>query len=330
MIRRVCIANPAFIGDVLFSSRMCDAIQRAHPDVEIAFLARPPAAQLVTSFPGVVTTILFDKRGVHSGLKGVRAVAAQVKSFAPDVFITPHRGWRMALLARSLNVQTLTVGFKGFWSFCYKNRVPFVPSESFFARESRLLDCLNVPHLHARMQCNTTAQPTRKEIIIAPGANWNTKRWSPESFSSLAQELLRLDYSVALTGGPAEQDICNLIHSQAPGITNRCGESLQQAMAHMSCAALVVANDSGLAHLARAVHTPTVIIFGPTPSEVHEIAAEPKTRAVQNRIDCAPCSTHGHLSCPKGHHRCMKDLGVIEVLEQINGLLSTTNSLEGQ
>ncbi len=330
MIKRVCIANPAFIGDVLFSSRMCDALKKAHPNVEIAFLARPPAHQLVSSFPGVVKTILFDKRGTHRGIKGIKAVTAEVKAFNPDVFITPHRGWRMAFLAKSLKGQTQTVGFRGFWGFCYKNRAPFEPTASFFVRESRLLDSINVPHQQARMHCDIECRETTKEIIIAPGANWDTKRWPVASFSSLAQQLLQQGYTVALTGGPAEQTICDTIQNQTPGITNRCGETLQEAMAHMGRASLVVANDSGLAHLGRAVQTPTVVIFGPTPSEVHEIGSEPTTRAVLNPIDCAPCSSHGHVSCPKKHHRCMNDLGVAEVIEEINGLLSAVNSLEGR
>ena len=87
MTLRVCIANPAFIGDVLFSSRLCDALYRQHPNVEILFIAKPPAQQLAQHFPGVKRAVAFDKRGAHKGLAGVRVMAQIVNDFKPDIVI---------------------------------------------------------------------------------------------------------------------------------------------------------------------------------------------------------------------------------------------------
>jgi len=314
-MRRVCIANPAFIGDVLFSSRLCDALTRAHPEVQIAFVARPPAHQLTPYFPGVKKTIIFDKRGAHQGFVGVKKIAAEIKTFQPDVFITPHRGWRMALLASMLGKSVQKVGFQGFWQFCYTHRAPYFGHESFFAKESRLLQALQIEDKLAGMRCIVEVAHSHQEIILAPGANWGSKRWPPEAYCEVAGHFIQEGWSVALTGGPDEKELCASISAQVPRVTNRCGETLEAAMKHMANATLVIANDSGLGHLARAVGTPTILIFGPTPSTVHELSKEKKTFPIHHDVDCAPCSPHGHHHCPQGHHQCMKDLPASQIIE---------------
>ena len=318
---RVCIANPAFIGDVLFSSRMCDALVKSFPNVEILFVAKPPAHQLAQFFPGVSSVVSFDKRGQHKGWGGVRAMAKQITEFSPDIFITTHRGWRMALLARLLGPKVRKVGFKGFWRFLFDEVAPYRKGDSFFAKEAQLLAVLGISETTARMRCGSQWIRGEKNVILAPGANWATKRWPLASFIGLAKAFIDDDWQVALTGGPDEMDLCTEIKNAVPACENNCGESLESAMKQMQTASLVVANDSGLAHLSRAVGTPTLIVFGPTPSRVHDLNAEKNTQAIAAAAECAPCSTHGHDNCPQGHHKCMADLAVKDVFQAARELV---------
>src|SRR5919201_663395 len=69
---------------------------------------------------------------------------------------------------------------------------------------------------------------------------------------------------------------------------------------------LLVACDSGPVHLATAVGTPTLALFGPT-SPIRW-GPLPPGRALSLELPCAPCSNHGHDACPEGHHRCLADL----------------------
>ena len=93
-------------------------------------------------------------------------------------------------------------------------------------------------------------------------------------------------------------------------------------MAQMQKTALVVANDSGLAHLARAVGVPAAIIFGPTPTDVHAFSQDKHSKVIKSSIDCAPCSAHGDTVCPKGHHKCMLDLSVEYVFKEAADLVA--------
>ena len=79
-----------------------------------------------------------------------------------------------------------------------------------------------------------------------------------------------------------------------------------EALAILARSAIAVGGDSGLVHAARALGIPTVAVFGPTASDVHVFGA--RERAVTLGLSCSPCSVHGSMRCPLGHHRCLDDL----------------------
>ena len=277
---------------------------------------------MASLFPGVTRSIKFDKRGVDRGLSGVHRLREQILDFSPDVFLTPHRGWRMGYLAHRLRPKVRTVGFQGFWGFCFHDKVQFKAGDSFFAREARLLDALGVPHTAAKMRCGDQAERRTPRLFWRPAPTGPPNDGRQRPLQSWQRSCKQSGRPVALTGGPMEAAVCAEIAAKVPGTVNRCGESLVEALRHMKKAALVIANDSGLAHLARAAGCPTLILFGPTPSTVHELEHEPHCEAVAlPDLGCAPCSAHGHQVCPKNHHRCMNDLPVSQVRERADGLL---------
>jgi heptosyltransferase-2 len=321
---RVCIANPALLGDVLFSSRLCAAFNAANTATEIVFVAKPPADQLAQRFKGVVEVIPFKKRGVDRGVGGARRLARRLADLSLDAFISTHRGWRMALVARLLSKasggQCATVGYAGLFGLAYEHQVPFDPRATYFAREAGLLSPLGVKSAGARMSVKAPTAARREGVVLAPGASMFSKRWPVEKFQALAQRLVEKQIPVRLTGGPAEVDLCAAIEKAAPRVENACGESLDEATGAIAKAAVVVANDSGLAHLARATRTPTLILFGPTAREVHDVTGE-RTVLLNQEVACAPCSPHGERRCPRGHHRCMEMLSVDRVLTHVADLL---------
>jgi len=316
------VANPAFVGDVLFSSRLCDALIRHDPGLEIVFLARPPAHQLATLFPGVVEVVEFDKRGRHRGLGGVWNTARRLKRSRIDTFVACHRGWRMAALSWLLGPHVLRVSFRGLFSLWYHRRAPWRGEDSFFAREAGLLRLLGVADAGARMAVKVPDSAAREGVVLAPGTFWPTKRWPVASFIALARKLGERGIPVRLTGGPAETVLCQEICAAVPAVENRCGESLETAARNLAAAQVAIAHDSGLGHLARAVSTPVVLIFGPTPPEVHALDREPQTAVARVEVPCAPCSAHGDFRCPEEHFRCLQDLSVQTVLDQVDRLLA--------
>jgi len=85
-------------------------------------------------------------------------------------------------------------------------------------------------------------------------------------------------------------------------------------------AAVLVTNDSAPLHLATAMRTPVIALFGPTITEFGFGPVRPGDVALGVELECRPCSSHGPRSCPLGHHRCMRDLPVEVVTQAIEDL----------
>jgi heptosyltransferase-2 len=148
---------------------------------------------------------------------------------------------------------------------------------------------------------------------IAPGATWGTKRWP--YYPALAAAL---DGPVVVVGGNDDAALAAEIVAAAPGRSwSAAGAlSLRGSAALIKRARVLITNDSAPLHLATAVGTPQVALFGPT---VPEQGFGPRgTRSLtlgHAGLACRPCSTHGPQVCPLGHHRCMRELPVETVAE---------------
>jgi heptosyltransferase-2 len=150
-------------------------------------------------------------------------------------------------------------------------------------------------------------------VAIAPGARWPTKRWPAERFAALADVLAAEGATIVLAGGPTDREAAAMfraaVHSPiAADLSFLPVDALGAALGRVS---LLIACDSGPVHLATAVGTPALALFGPT-SIVRWGPPEPG-RALSLGLTCAPCSNHGGDTCPEGHHRCMAELGVEQV-----------------
>jgi len=157
-------------------------------------------------------------------------------------------------------------------------------------------------------------------VVLAPGSTWATKRWP--YFAELAR-MLAGRFRVAIVGGEAERDAARTIRSEAAvEILDATGRlSLLGSAELIGRAAALVTNDSAPLHLASAMNTPTIAVFGPTvPAFGFGPLASSSAVAGLDSLACRPCHRHGPRRCPLGHWRCMRDLSatyVAELVEQI-------------
>jgi heptosyltransferase-2 len=158
-------------------------------------------------------------------------------------------------------------------------------------------------------------------VALAPGARWATKRWPAERFAAVADALSALGFRIVLAGGPGDRDAFAAFRAAV-----RCRvdadlsflplDALAAAIARVQ---LLIACDSGPVHLAAAVGTPVLALFGPT--SVARWGPPPPGRALSLGLRCSPCSNHGGEVCPERHHRCLGDLAPEVVLSQARELL---------
>ena len=104
---------------------------------------------------------------------------------------------------------------------------------------------------------------------------------------------------------------------------NACGElSLLESAALISKARLVLSNDSAPTHMAVAMRTPVVTIFGSTVPEFGFYPYGEGNAIIQNQLYCRPCGIHGRNRCPEKHFRCMKEIPAAEVFEVVQKKLN--------
>jgi heptosyltransferase-2 len=148
--------------------------------------------------------------------------------------------------------------------------------------------------------------------VLCPGAEYGpAKRWP--YFVELSS---RLSLPVVIVGSAGDSEAARGISGK-----NLLGQTtLDEAIELISCAEFVVTNDSGLMHVAAAVGTPQVALFGSS-SPKHTPPLSTHARVLWLGIECSPCYAR---ECPLGHFRCMRELSVDRVLDEIASMNTTT------
>jgi heptosyltransferase II len=168
--------------------------------------------------------------------------------------------------------------------------------------------------------------PGERLIALAPGSVWATKRWP--YYVQLALGLADAG-RIVVVGGADDRALAAEIVSAVPGAVDTTGALPLLASADLigRCAALVT-NDSAPLHLASAMGTPTVAIFGPTVPEFGFGPLAPAKAVLGHEsLACRPCHRHGPRRCPLTHFRCMRELSAELVAERTRTLILTPDAL---
>ena len=163
-------------------------------------------------------------------------------------------------------------------------------------------------------------------IALAPGSVWATKRWP--QYARLAHEL-RQAGRIVVVGASADhvlaEEIMSATEGRAIDATGRL--SLLASAELIGRASLLVSNDSLPLHLASAMNTPTIAIFGPTvPAFGFGPLAEHSVVVGMDSLACRPCDRHGPRRCPLGHWRCMREIMAEDVAALARERLSSRMS----
>lgn len=165
-------------------------------------------------------------------------------------------------------------------------------------------------------------------VGLFPGSNAAARRWPADRFGSVARALSRQGARVVVMGGPGERDVTSTVAAAAPGALDAGGGTdLPGLAALLSLCHLVVTNDTGPMHLAGAVGTPTVTLWGSSdPAEVHPVGAR-DVRVTGADLPCKPCFKNqcprsgAGTVLPEGHEECMRLIAEDQVIEAIRHVL---------
>jgi heptosyltransferase-2 len=314
------VIEMAFPGDVVISLALPAELKRLAPDARVTYLTRPDAADLAHASLDVDDVIVFDKRGSDSGMAGIERIAGQLNERSFTHLFLLHSSKRSIELAKRLNIAP-KIGFASDAELKHRVDEPAFGTAR-TARAISLLDPIfndvsksTLPRLqhHVSEFSEAIADNT---IALAPGSVWATKKWGDDKFVELARLLLKADLHIAVIGGPTEREVGERIKAIDPTrVFNLAGKTtLVQAAGVIAKCRLLIGNDSAPIHLATAVNTPSVVVYGPTVKEFGFAPPQEMSRVVEAEgLWCRPCTPHGSDVCPIFTHKCMKTISATEV-----------------
>lgn len=323
---RLAVIHPAFLGDAVFLGPAVRALKARWPRGRVAVVVTPRGEAVARLLPGCDEVLVYDKRGSDGGLRGLWRAGRWLRAFGPDAALVSHVSPRSGALAW-LSGAPRRIGYA---PWCTE-RVRLDRSLPFVDRALALAARLGAPAEDRGLRLESPPDPEghagrvlagarRPLVALVPGAEWETKRWGPEKYAVLADEMARRGGTVLLLGGPADRALsARIAELTLADVRDTTGNTIAQALALLARCDLVVGGDTGLTHCARALGRPTLVIFGPTDPARHLFGAA--ALPLRLGLDCQPCHDHGPRRCPLGHHRCMAHLSARAVADATGQLL---------
>ncbi|MBN1997461.1 lipopolysaccharide heptosyltransferase II [candidate division KSB1 bacterium] len=327
---KILIIQTAFIGDVVLATPLFSNIKHHNSSAIVHALVTPKTTNILENNPNINKIFVFDKGNRDKGLKGIRSLGRQLRQEKYNVVICPHKSIRSALLAVKTKAP-VRIGFKdNSIPFFFNIKSSYNRTKHEVERNLSLLEQFNVKIVFKRpsvFPCQSdkeTVQEFLKKqdfnapyITVAPGSVWATKRWPENSFKSFVRMVTDLKMKVILIGGKQDYSLCEFIKNNNPAILNAAGQfSLLQSAEIIRRSRVLISNDSGPMHLATAVDTPVIAIFGPTVPEFGYYPYGENNIVIEKKLACRPCGRHGGVNCPIGTHECMHLITAKHVFQQ--------------
>ena len=321
---KALVVQTAFLGDVVFTSALVGSLAARYPQAELELCVAPRGRDVALAIPGVARVHVFDKRGADRGARGLLRVARALRERRFDLAVVPHQSPRSALVAWLAGIPERV----GFGSLLFTRRVPRPRAAAgFLESEAALGRALGAEPAPMRLVATPGSVAAARALLgearvaaFCVGSEWATKIWPAERFAALADLLAARGFLPVLLGGPRERELGRAVRAAMRATAlDTVGNSVAEALGILSLSSVCIGGDMGLVHAARALGTPTVALFGPTPSGVHSFG--PRQQLVTLGLECSPCSVHGTRACPLGHHRCLRDLDEARVLRACEAVL---------
>ena len=353
----ILIVKTSAIGDVIHTLPALTALRRHYPQAQIDWLIEEAAVEAVRGHGALDRLLIWRRKSSIEQFRSdnrlavvheIRRLAKELRTTRYDLLIDFHallKSSLWVLLARAERKAGFGRGMEhAEGSYLFLNeRIPAISMEVHaIARGLILLNALGIPadevvydfpileenHAEARSLLQAEGiESDHRLVAIHPMALWNTKLWDPQCFAEVADRLIEEGLRVAFTGGPGDRraldEICRGMAHAAIRLDGRT--SLKTLAAVYRLASVLLSTDTGPMHLAAAVGTPVVALFGPTaPWRTGPYGREHVVLRVG--LDCSPCFRRRCLTTRFEKRACMHRITVDQVVEAV--VRKATSSLE--
>jgi len=320
---KILVIAPSWVGDAMLMQPMLSRLKQRHPDSTIDVFSPPWTEGLLFSLAEVDDVIINPFPHGTLLLKNRYRLGKGLQKKQYDQAIVLPNSFKSALIPFFANIPVRT-GYIGEMRYkllndsrkLNKTKLPLMV-ERFAQLAETAGNDIPRPLPNPKLEISpTTVNATLFKLglsadnpvaIFCPGAEYGpAKRWPVSYFAETAQRLQQHGFEVWMIGSKKDQEQAEKIRSLGnPKCRNLCGSTnLGDAIALLSCANLVISNDSGLMHLAAALDKPLLALFGSSsPKFTPPLSSQ--AEVLNLNLKCSPCFKR---ECPLGHFNCMMQL----------------------
>ena len=339
-VRKVLVVRLRSIGDTVLSTPSLYALKRFLPTAQIDILVEDWVAPVLVEHPHVDNVVVLERGGMISRAR----VARQIRSTGYDVVYNLHGGTTATFLTRATGAPH-RVGLKSYqYAHLHSHQAPSPlviwgqQKTHSVEQQLALLGWTGVPvtdrprtHLAVtREAAHTVNQRLAKAgledakiALIHPGTAFATKQWATEKFARVAESLADRGFASVAIGAPQEREVLESLILHATGSITTLDLSLPEVSALAARSHIFVGNDSGIAHIAAAVGTPSVVIFGSSNVAHWRPWNTAAAKVVLEEMPCQPC--HGYFCEKFPQPECILRVPVERVVAAIDKTLAHAN-----
>jgi lipopolysaccharide heptosyltransferase II len=339
-VKRVLVVRLRSIGDTVLVTPSLIALKRFLPEAQIDILLEDWVSPVLDGFDAVDNVVTFSRRSKKSRVEAL----LKLRREKYDVVFNLHGGTTSTFFVRAINAKH-RVGYSHYrYSFLHNHllssSIDFWKRKKIHSAEQHLalLGFVGVPvknrpksrlvvtekaqnSIEEKLNKSQIPNPKSQIVLLHPVAAFDTKQWATENFARVAEFLHDKSLSVIAIATRKEHMVLENLKSisRVPIITFD-DLTLPEITALAAKAKLFVGNDSGIAHIAAAVETPCVVIFGSSNINHWRPWTHAPNEIVYEKTACQPCA--GHFCKEFNEPKCILEVKTEKVIEAIKRVLS--------
>ncbi|MFW5980440.1 MAG: lipopolysaccharide heptosyltransferase II [Halanaerobiaceae bacterium] len=329
-INKILVTDLLYLGDIIFALPFFKNLRKNFPEARIDLIMNHKFYNILENYPYLNKIYPYNKNwSIKKSLK----FALNIKKEKYDLGLNIHGNWRTTILMKLISPE-VTAGYGDRFKKILLNKKITPPSSSqhmvdvyldflkkigcSLSDKSQEINPDKKAETKIKKFLNRKGLSGHNLIGLNPGGSWTTKRWDKEKFARLGDLIQkRTGYKVVLTGGEGDIQRVNEIarKMESTPLITAGKTNLQELAALWQKCQAVISGDTGPVHVAAAVGTPTLTIFGPSDEKKYR----PQSKKGENiiikaDIDCRPCGKH---ECLRGDHKCMDIISPEAVYDKV-------------
>lgn len=313
-IRKILIVRFSSLGDIVMATAMVRCARSRYPYAQIDMVVRDDFIDLIEENPHLDQKIAFRRR---SGLRGLWRLYKQLRKQHYDLVYDAHKSVRSLILTGLLRSPQRASYQKHYLrrALALTFKLPLIRHfDRMLVRYLEPLAPYGIVYDHRGPEIfvpSSCAQPPQHPTVgLIPTAQWPGKRWAPQRFHEVACAIIsQTHWNLIVFSGPGDgycqQIACDLPANRVEHTFGRL--SIAQTGVRLKSCDFVIANDTGLMHMADALGVPSILILGPTSREMGCLPFHPASRVIEKTdLWCRPCSKNGQAPCIRLRRHCLE------------------------